>query len=325
MADGLFSSRWFRGVLAAVLVCAPALACAKPARPAAGTIALTFDDLPGIVLKPDQDYVDATNARLLAALKAHHFPAIGFVNEGKLNEIIRTRQIAVLQQWIDAGFPLGNHTYSHVSPNDVGAAGYIADIARGEVVIRPMMARAHRELEWFRHPYLETGSPEAVKAEIDAWLAKHSYRIAPVTLDCDDWEFAEPYDSAVMRGNAAEARRIRESYIAYTTETLRWYRKAAHALFGRDIAYVMLLHDTRLNADSFEALADLFKAERLKPVTLERAMRDPAYKTPDTYAGKDGDEWLERWSQSLNKELPWDDFHEVPKDIEKEYNRLDGK
>lgn len=313
------------GLALALLTFAGTAAQARTPRPPAGVVALTFDDLPGIVLKPDQDYVDATNARLLAALKAHRFPAIGFVNEGKLNEIVRSRQIAVLQQWIDAGFLLGNHTYSHVSPNDVGARGYIADIARGENVIRPMMARAHRELEWFRHPYLETGTPEAVKAEINGWLAQHSYRIAPVTLDCDDWEFAEPYDYAVMHGNEAAARHIRETYIAYTAETLRWYRQAARALFGRDIAYVMLLHDTRLNADTFEALADLLKAERLKPVTLAKALRDPAYKTADNYVGKDGVEWLERWSETLHKELPWDDFHEVPKAIETEYNRIDGK
>ena len=33
----------------------------------------------------------------------------------------------VLKMWRDAGFPLGNHTFSHDSPNAVGADGYIAD------------------------------------------------------------------------------------------------------------------------------------------------------------------------------------------------------
>jgi peptidoglycan/xylan/chitin deacetylase (PgdA/CDA1 family) len=299
-------------------------AIAAPTPPAA-TVALTFDDLPGIVLKPEQDYVDATNKALIAGLKRHHFPAIGFVNEGKLDDIIRKRQIAVLRRWLNAGFDLGNHTFSHSTPNEIGAHGYIADIARGEKVIRPMMQGAHRQLQWFRHPYLETGSPAAVKAEINQWLAAHGYRIAPVTIDADDWEFAEPYDNAVMKGDKVEAKRIRDIYLAYTERTIGWYRRASHALFGRDIAYVMLLHDTRLNSDSLDGLADILARQNMHTISLEKAMQDPAYSTPDDYAGKDGVEWLERWSLTLNKELPWDDFEDVPKGIEKEYNRLDSQ
>jgi peptidoglycan/xylan/chitin deacetylase (PgdA/CDA1 family) len=305
------------------LVLAGAGAQAAP-RPPAANVALTFDDLPGIVLKPDQAYVDATNKALIKGLKHHHFPAIGFVNEGKLDDIIRARQIAVLQSWVDAGFDLGNHTFSHSSPNTIGAVRYIADIARGEKVIRPMMDKAHRNLQWFRHPYLETGSPEEQKAQINAWLATHGYRIAPVTIDADDWEFAEPYDNAVMTGNKAAAAQIRSVYLAYTDRTITWYRRASQALFGRDIAYVMLLHDTRLNADCFESMARILARQNLHPISIDQAMRDPAYETADNYAGKDGIEWMERWSQTLNKNLPWDDYEDVPKAIEKEYNRLDS-
>ncbi len=188
-----------------------------------------------------------------------------------------------------------------------------------------MMQRAHRTLQWFRHPYLETGSPASVKAEINQWLAAHGYRIAPVTIDADDWEFAEPYDNAVMKGNKAEAKRIADIYLAYTERTIGWYRRASNVLFGRDIAYIMLLHDTRLNADCFEGLAAILARQNLQTVSLEQAMQDPAYQTADDYAGKDGVEWLERWSLTLKKELPWDDFEDVPKGIEKEYNRLDSQ
>ncbi|WP_420383635.1 polysaccharide deacetylase family protein [Novosphingobium sp.] len=305
---------------------APAASAAAPApRPEAANVALTFDDLPGIVLKPDQNYLDATNRSLVNSLVSHHFPAIGFVNEGKLNEIIRRRQIAVLHLWLNAGFDLGNHTYSHSSPNKVGVNGYIADIARGERLIRPMMEAAHRNLQWFRHPYLETGSPKRVKAKIDSWLTAHGYKIAPVTIDCDDWEFAEPYDNAVMSGDTAEAERIRGVYLAYTEQTIAWDRRAAQLEFGRPIAFVMLLHDTRLNADSFDGLVAILDRQNLHPVSLAQAMADPAYRTPDIYHGRDGIEWLERWSKVLRKNLPWDDFEDVPKDIVKEYNKLEDE
>jgi len=144
-----------------------------------------------------------------------------------------------------------------------------------------------------------------------------------VTIDCDDWEFAEPYDNAVMTGNKAEADRIRGVYLAYTERMIAWDRRAAQLEFGRPISFVMLMHDTRLNADSFDGLVAIFDRQNLHPVSLAKAMSDPAYRTPDIYHGKDGIEWLERWSLKLTKTLPWDDFQEVPKDIVTEYNKLD--
>jgi peptidoglycan/xylan/chitin deacetylase (PgdA/CDA1 family) len=289
-----------------------------------GQIALTFDDLPALTILDNQPYVNYLNAALLRGLKRHGMPAIGFVNEGKFDEIDRKQQIDVLQSWLKAGMNLGNHTYSHESPNTVGPTAYIKDIARGEAVTRPMLAQYHRQLRWFRHPYLETGFPLAVKRRIDEWLTDHGYTIAPVTMENSDWLFAEPYDDAIARHDEAHRQHIRQAYLAYTDRAIGWYQDAARSLFGRQIAFVMLLHATRLNADCLDDLAVLLQRHKLRAVTLERAMKDPTYRTHDPYAGKDGIEWLERWSIGLHKELPWKDFTDPPVNIQAEYNRIDA-
>lgn len=286
-----------------------------------GKVALTFDDLPGLSLFADQPYVDYLNEMLVRGLARHHLPAIGFVNESKLDAIIRDRQIANLQRWLNAGFDLGNHTFSHESPNDLGAAGYIADIAKGEPVTRALMAGHHKAMRYFRHPYLETGFPEAAKRAIDLWLAEHHYTIAPVTIDADDWEFAEPYDDAISRHDAPRVARIRQEYLEYTERTIAWYQKASNEVFGRQIAFVMLLHDTRLNADTIDDLAAILKRRRLKGVSLDQAMRDPAYRLRDPYTGKDGIDWLERWADAEHKSMPWSTWRDPPKQIEDEYER----
>ena len=314
--------RWAMALIA--LVFCGVLASGAVARAEEGRVALTFDDLPGLSLVPDQPYLNYLNDMLLRGLKRHHMPATGFVNESKLDMIDRPQQIANLQKWLDAGFDLGNHTFSHDSPDELGAAGYIADIARGEPVTRGLLAARHRSLSWFRHPYLETGFPEAVKLEINRWLEAHGYRVAPVTIDADDWEFAEPYDDALSRHDEARRLRIRRQYLAYTERTIAWYQSASTALFGRQIAYVMLLHATRLNADCIDDLADILKRRHLKPVRLDQAMADPVYRLGDPYVGHDGVAWIERWSEARHRDLPWASWQDPPKDIVEDYDRTNN-
>jgi peptidoglycan/xylan/chitin deacetylase (PgdA/CDA1 family) len=288
-------------------------------------VALTFDDLPALTQLTSQAYVNYTNATILRGLKRHRFPAIGFVNEGKFDEQVRGEQIEVIEHWLDAGMELGNHTFSHISPNTLGDEAYVEDIARGERVTRPLLAARHRALRYFRHPYLETGTPEETKRKINAWLAEHGYTIAPVTMENSDWMFSEPYDDAIARHEESRIARIKAAYLAYTAKVIPWYQAAAHALLGRKMSFIMLLHVTRLNADCFEDLATMLKRNNLHPVTLEKALRDPAYRMPDPYTGPDGIEWLERWALALHKDLPWDDFHEPPKEIDAEYKRVDSE
>jgi peptidoglycan/xylan/chitin deacetylase (PgdA/CDA1 family) len=310
--------------LLASLVAGFLLAPGAGAIAATGKVALTFDDLPALSLFNDQPYVNYLNDMLLRGLKRHHLPAIGFVNESKLDAIDRTQQIANLEKWLNAGMNLGNHTFSHESPDALGAKGYIEDIARGEPVTRGLLAKRHKPLDWFRHPYLETGFPAEAKLEIDDWLAAHGYRIAPVTIDANDWEFAEPYDDAIARHDEVRRLRIKRQYLDYSERTIAWYQKASDALFGRQIAFVILLHATRLNADSIDDLSDILKRRKLKGVTLEEAMKDPAYRVRDPYVGHDGIDWMERWSDELHRELPWDSWKDPPKQIVDEYDRVNN-
>ena len=314
--------RWIVALWASLL--APAVALVPTLSRAQDTVALTFDDLPSLTLLKSQAYTDYANTMILRGLKHYHMPAIGFVCEGKLDDGDRSRQIGNLKAWIKAGMDLGNHTYSHDSPNTLSARAYIADIARGEIVTRPLLAKHHKSLTWFRYPYLETGSTLKTKATIQDWLRTHGYRIAPVTMENSDWLFAEPYDDAIARHQDDRAKRIRAQYLAYTETAVAWYQSAGHALLGRPMAFVMLLHVTRLNADSMDDLAAILKRHKLKTVSLETAMKDPAYQIPDTYVGTDGVEWLERWSTTLHKDLPWDSFKEPPADIEAQYKKIDN-
>ncbi|HZU52223.1 MAG TPA: polysaccharide deacetylase family protein [Sphingomicrobium sp.] len=291
---------------------------------ATGEVALTFDDLPALTILPDQPYVDYLNATILRKLRRHHVPAIGFVNESKIDDLVKAHQIANLEAWVKDGMELGNHSFSHQSLNDVGAHAYIADIAKGEPVTNAILERHGKHLGYFRAPYLETGSTAATKDEVENWLTTHGYRMAPVTIDADDWEFAEPYDDAIARKDPAQQQHIRAEYLAYSATRVAWAQASARALFGRDIRHVMLLHCTRLNADTLDDLLKILKRAGLRPVSLETALEDPVYRLPDTYVGKDGIDWLQRWAQARNVVLPEAGSEDPPSDIQADYDRVDN-
>jgi peptidoglycan/xylan/chitin deacetylase (PgdA/CDA1 family) len=291
----------------------------------AGTVALTFDDLPlyGRWMAADQGM--AVTTALLIGLRRHHDVATGFVNEIELLGSDRSARIAMLKAWLDAGMDLGNHTYSHLSLTSTPVAAYIADVERGTAETSALLAERGRRERWFRHPYLETGATVEVRRTFEAWLAAHGYRIAPVTMENADWQFATAYDDAVVRNERAAADHIRRSYLDYTARIVAWYRTAARQLLGHEPAYVFLLHASQLNAASIDDLATILDRTNLRVVPLDRAMRDPAYRIADTYVGPDGIEWLERWSLTLHRDLPFDTMPAVPADIVATDARLEGK
>ena len=101
---------------------------------AALTVALTFDDLPGMALPAGCDALP-WNQKLLSVLKRHQAPALGLVNTGK-----RCDLEPVLNAWLDAGHDLGNHTFSHRDLNSTPVADYEDDIVRGESPLREVLA-----------------------------------------------------------------------------------------------------------------------------------------------------------------------------------------
>ena len=289
----------------------------------AGEVALTFDDLPTYGHFRTLPDAEQLTDKLLAGLKRNHLPAIGFDNEKQLEGPDKPGRIGLLKRWLEAGMQLGNHGYSHLSLNSTPLDAYIADTARGETITAPLLAARGMTEHWFRYPYLETGLSVQTRHGFEAWLKDHGYRVAPVTMENSDWEFADVYDDALARHDAAEAARVREQYLTFTAAVIGWYRKASVALLGREIRFVFLLHASQLNADSVDQLAGMLKQARLRAVPLDEAMRDPAYAIADDYAGPDGDEWLTRWATTLHKDLPYGDLPNVPASVEAAEKRLD--
>jgi peptidoglycan/xylan/chitin deacetylase (PgdA/CDA1 family) len=302
-------SRNFRSntsrIAASILSAVAALALAQPPG-VAREIAITFDDLPiaGVLARDEASSRELT-ARLLRAIGEHQVPVVGFVNEDKLlarDGSQNPERVALLRRWLDAGLELGNHGYSHRDLHETPLDAFEADVLKGESVIRPLMKERGRELRFFRHPFLHTGRDLVTRATFDRFLADHRYRVAPVTIDNDEYVFAGAYDRASARGAAGAMRDVSAAYVPYMEAKVAYFERNTQDLFGRPIPHILLVHANMLNADRFGDLAAMLERRGYRFIPLERALEDPAYRSPDTFVGSGGITWLHRWA--LTRGMP---------------------
>jgi peptidoglycan/xylan/chitin deacetylase (PgdA/CDA1 family) len=263
-------------------------------------VAVTFDDLPTVsVVGEGLPGEVAMTEKLLATIRRSGAPVVGFVNEGKLapgGGPPADARIALLERWLDAGLDLGNHTYSHPDLHRVPLAQFEKEVERGDDVTRRLLAARGRALRYFRHPFLHTGRDLATKTGLEKFLTARGYTVAPVTHDNGEWIFASAYAKAGRRGDRAGQQRIVEAYIPYMEAKFDYFERESRALFSREIPQILLVHANSLNADAFGRLAEMMRKRGYAFITLDEALKDPAFRSPDTYTGAGGITWLHRWA-----------------------------
>ena len=267
-------------------------------------VAITFDDLPVISLRGDIESRRETTLKLLEHIKTAKVPAIGFINERQLfpDNKRDEAQVALLRAWLDRGLELGNHTYSHPDLHKIPLEEYMTDVIRGEVVTTELLKARGKSLRFFRHPFLHTGRDLETKQKFEEFLKERGYRVAPVTFDNNDYIFAGAYKNAFLRDDKEMMKRIGEAYVPYLESVVDYYERQSVKLFGREVRQILLLHANSINADYFDEVAAMLKKRGYTFITLEEALKDEAYKSPDTFTGPQGPSWLHRWAITRGKE-----------------------
>lgn len=260
---------------------------------------LTFDDLPAqrAQSQPQARIVEITDG-LLRSLAQHKIPAIGFVNEDKLESAgtLDPARVKLLERWLDAGHELGNHSYSHPDVHRLPLADFQRDVLKGETVTRPLVTSRGGKLRYFRHPFLHSGRDLETKHGLERFLAEHGYQVAPVTIDNSEWIFARAYTEALDRGDEDLRNKTADAYVDYMERMVEYYEGQSRALFEREIPQVLLLHANALNGHHLGRLIAMLERRGYRFIDLETALEDPAYDSPDAYVGRGGITWLHRWA-----------------------------
>lgn len=262
--------------------------------PAGRQVAITIDDLPrgGDGSGRSLAAVRAMTERLLRPFREEKIPVIGFVNEGRALDFDRGGLRQILDIWLDAGADLGNHSHSHLNINNVSLDEYTADITRGEPVIRAALAARGKELRFYRHPFLFTGPTPEIKKGLQAFLDREGYRVAPVTIDDADYQYAALYTRPEYRD------RVTSEYVPYMEAVVAFFETRSVEVVGREFPHVLLIHANELNADMMPDLLAMFRRRGYTFVTLDQALADDAYRLPEEYVGRNGFSWIHRWSRT---------------------------
>ena len=241
-------------------------------------MAVTIDDLPFVNPGGTNFLTNAQRAttKILRSLRAHQPPAIGFVIESRLHATGEVDQrIALLQQWVDAGMTLGNHTYSHRSFNDLTVDQFQDGIIEGGVITRRLM-EPHKPYQlYFRHPMTHTGDTQQKREAIMKFLTARGYRITPHTIENSDFIFNMPYAQALQNGDTALARRLLGSYLDYNLAVTKFAERISVEIFGREVAQTLAIHANDINADSLATMLSGWE-ERGEESQLSRRSRATA-------------------------------------------------
>ncbi len=290
--------------------------------PAQRQIAITFDDLI-FVPNDNVEQVKTLTTKLLKTFKQNKVPVIGFVNEGKIN---RPNEIeartAILKMWIDAGFELGNHTYSHIDMFSATPEKFEEDLVTGEQITKKLLAAKGKQELYFRHPYLNTGATLEKKIAFDKIIAAHNYIVAPVTVDNSDYMFAAVYADAMKKKDRALMQRVAEAYVPYMNAVLEFYEQQSKTLLGYEIKQILLVHANALNAEHFGEVITMMKKRGYKFISITEALTDKAYQLTDDYTGRSGTSWLQRWAMTQKHQPTMQQFKlepNVPNFIQQAY------
>jgi peptidoglycan/xylan/chitin deacetylase (PgdA/CDA1 family) len=294
-----------------ILTIAATLALALPAAAQNRAVAVTFDDLPyqaaGAALCDPRTAMALTTdfLRMLKPLKTR---ATAFVNEEKVCEAQRQTLLPKIETaWLNAGIDLGNHTFSHLNIHNTTVEAWLADVDKGAIITRPLLKTRGKTLRYFRHLYLFLGETPEKKAAMAEGITARGYKVAPVTIDNNDWMFAAVYRQAEAAGDEALRTRIGEAYVAHMTTVLDFFEPySAELTGGREPAQVLLLHANSLNRDWYPKIHALYLARGYRFVSLDQALKDPIYARPDTYVRKAGISWLHRWTFTEGRKIRWE-------------------
>jgi peptidoglycan/xylan/chitin deacetylase (PgdA/CDA1 family) len=262
-------------------------------------VAITVDDIPEHGDLPTGVNREDISRGLLKVFKENGVDHVyGFTNGNFMED--SPEEIGILKEWLIAGYPLGNHTYSHPNLNSVTTSSYLADIAKQDQILQtlapfsPLIQKRHM----FRYPFLDEGKTLEKRNAVREYLAANGYRIAEVTIDYDDWAWTDAYTRCLAKHDDKTVQWLKDHVTESADRTLRDSTSNAKLLFNRQIPQILLIHIAVFNTLTLDKILKDWRAKGVQFVSLDEALSDPVYSINPNLAYDGGRSFLEQIAEA---------------------------
>lgn len=229
-------------------------------------IAITFDDAP----RPDTELFtgEERTQKLIENLqKARVDDVLFFVTTKHITEKSRKR----VEDYVLAGFHLGNHSHNHYSAHWQDLESYLADISKAKGELQGF----ENVLPFYRYPYLHEGKDRMARDRIRQQLQDLGYKNGYVTIDNFDWHMDRLLQKALADDKHIDYEALKHAYIAILWEAIVFYDDIAQKTLGRSPKHVLLLHENDIAALFIEDLISHIRSQGWKIISPQEAFEDP--------------------------------------------------
>jgi peptidoglycan-N-acetylglucosamine deacetylase len=230
------------------------------------TIAITIDDLPFV-----GEYRNFHLNMILETMVKQQVPATGFIIASE----VRNNNWDMLHKFRDAGFGLGNHTFSHANLNRLTVEEYIQEIKKADSLLTPVMTKP----KYFRYPYLAM-SNGSKRDQILCYLAKRHYQVAPITVDSKDFAFNQRLLAVPELKRREYLNELKPFYLDFIWQQTLKAEDHNQYHHNTDQAQILLIHANLLNAYVLPDIINLYKEQGYEFVTLKEALSKFKNTTP---------------------------------------------
>jgi peptidoglycan/xylan/chitin deacetylase (PgdA/CDA1 family) len=223
------------------------------------TIVITIDDLPFV-----GEYRNFHLNMIIKTMVEQEVPATGFIIASE----VRTDNWDTLRQFRDAGFGLGNHTFSHANLNRLTVKEYIKEIKKADTLLSPVLTKP----KYFRYPYLAMSSGSK-RNDILCYLAKKNYQVAPITIDSKDFAFNQRLLSVPELNRRDYLKELKPFYLDFIWQ--QTLKAEAHTQYHHhpEQAQILLIHANLLNAYVLPDIITLYKEQGYEFVSLQDGLQ----------------------------------------------------
>ena len=299
------------------LLCCGGATSAAVAQEGDKKIALTFEYLP--FMKPMGYWRPREVSNLiLRTLEKGDIPAAGFVIQEKLEEDPST--YVILDDWSSRKQTLGNQTWGNADLNELEAKHFIEHVADGQKLLRNISKAHPQNYRFLRYPNLHQGETEKKKNRVQKTMKRARYQTAHVSIKTATHFFNRPFVKT-FEGPPEALDALKKRYLKHVLDSLDYSESQSQIIFGRNIAHVLQLHIGVTISTMLQPLIDALQERGYQFISLQEALKDPAYKTEETYIGPMGLTFIDR--VAATRGVPFETESGIDeKAIEEELDRL---